>query len=68
MFSAAYKEDSRMSRLWAIKNIRLVTSLYAMEEAERNQAYQHIFSLRRGVLVQPNACIPQQAVLRHARL
>lgn len=36
MFSAAYKENSRISRLWAIENISLITSIYAMEEAKRN--------------------------------
>lgn len=36
LFSAAYKEDSRLGHLWSVKEIRLITSLYAMEEAKRN--------------------------------
>lgn len=36
LFSAAYQEHSGLLRLWQIKSARLVSSLYAIEEASRN--------------------------------
>ena len=36
LFSAAYREHSGLLRLWQIKSARLVSSLYAIEEARRN--------------------------------
>jgi predicted nucleic acid-binding protein len=36
LFSAAYKEDSRLRRLWDLEDVELVTSAYALEEARRN--------------------------------
>ncbi|MBI5427972.1 MAG: PIN domain-containing protein [Nitrospinae bacterium] len=36
LFSAAYSENSRLRELWRRKNITLVTSSYAAEEARRN--------------------------------
>jgi len=36
LFSAAYREDSGLRRLWALENVELLTSAYALEEARRN--------------------------------
>jgi uncharacterized protein len=36
LFSAAYREDAGLRRLWALKNCSLLTSEYAVEEARRN--------------------------------
>jgi uncharacterized protein len=36
LFSAAYRDQSRLARLWTIPDTALVTSQYAIEEARRN--------------------------------
>ena len=36
LFSAAYRLDSSLLRLWELKDAELVTSAYAFEEARRN--------------------------------
>lgn len=36
LFSAAYREDSGLVRLWELGDVELVTSAYAFEEARRN--------------------------------
>ena len=36
LFSAAYKPGSHIGDLWSLKDVELVTSLYAAEEARRN--------------------------------
>ncbi|MGB6363429.1 MAG: PIN domain-containing protein [Thermoanaerobaculia bacterium] len=36
LFSAAWREDSGLTRLWKLKQIVLLTSTYAFEEAYRN--------------------------------
>jgi predicted nucleic acid-binding protein len=36
LFSAAYREDSGLLRLWDMQDVELVTSVYAVEEARRN--------------------------------
>ena len=36
LFSAAYRFDTRLRELWALKEVKLVTSSYAIEEARRN--------------------------------
>ncbi len=36
LFSAAYKADSRLRRLWSLDNVTLCTSRYALEEARTN--------------------------------
>ena len=38
LFSAAYRPDSGLRRLWHLQGVRLVSSLYAVEEARRNLA------------------------------
>ena len=36
LFSAAYKHDANFLKLWRLKDVHLVSSLYAAGEAERN--------------------------------
>ncbi len=36
LFSAAYREQSGLLRLWQLKSVRLISSAYAIEEARRN--------------------------------
>ncbi len=36
LFSAAYRSDSRLRRLWELRGIQLITSGFAVEEARRN--------------------------------
>jgi len=36
LFSAAYRENNGLLRLWDLPNIKLTSSLYAVEEATRN--------------------------------
>ena len=36
LFSAAYRADSGLRRLWRLVDVRLVTSAYVAEEARRN--------------------------------
>lgn len=36
LFSAAYREDSKLSIFWKLKKTNLITSSYALEEARRN--------------------------------
>jgi len=36
LFSAAYRRDAELRKLWKLPNVNLVTSLYAVEEARRN--------------------------------
>ena len=36
LFSAAYRVDASIRKLWKLPGIELVTSLYAVEEARRN--------------------------------
>ena len=36
LFSAAYRPDAGLCRLWGLPDIELVTSAYAVEEARRN--------------------------------
>jgi len=36
LFSVAYREHSGLLRLWQIESIKLVSSIYAVEEARRN--------------------------------
>ena len=38
LFSAAYRDESGLMRLWRIVDIELITSSYAVREAERNLA------------------------------
>ena len=36
LFSAAYRRDAGLRRLWTLPGARLITSVYAAEEARRN--------------------------------
>lgn len=43
LFSAAYKHDANFLKLWRMRDVRLISSLYAAGEAQRNfkKADQH---------------------------
>jgi predicted nucleic acid-binding protein len=47
LFSAAWRADSGLRRLWEIASLRLVTSPYAADEAERNLARKRPDALAR---------------------
>ncbi|RMF92489.1 MAG: DNA-binding protein [Nitrospinota bacterium] len=36
LFSVAYRTDAGLQRLWTLKNVTLITSVYALEEARVN--------------------------------
>jgi predicted nucleic acid-binding protein len=36
LFSAAYRSDSGLLKLWKLKRTKLITSTYALEEARTN--------------------------------
>ena len=36
LFSAAYRPDAGLRRLWTLENVEIITSAYAVEEARRN--------------------------------
>jgi predicted nucleic acid-binding protein len=36
LFSAAYRVDSKLNRLWQIPGVQLISSAFAIEEARRN--------------------------------
>jgi predicted nucleic acid-binding protein len=38
LFSAAYRDQSGLARLWKVKRVKLLSSAYAVEEARRNLA------------------------------
>jgi predicted nucleic acid-binding protein len=38
LFSAAYRDQSGLARLWKLKRVKLLSSAYAVEEARRNLA------------------------------
>lgn len=41
LFSAAYREEAGLQRLWDLPDVRLLTSSYALEEARRNLPEPH---------------------------
>ena len=71
LFSAAYREDSKLSILWKLKKINLITSAYALEEARRNLKSQEQW-IRLEVLASKlkilshdhTASIPKEIILK----
>lgn len=51
LFSACYREDSGLLRLWQLKESELVTSYYAMDEARRNVANTSQLERLNGLVV-----------------
>jgi uncharacterized protein len=47
LFSAAYLENSGLSRLWQLEDVELLSSAYAIEEARRNLALTRAQALDR---------------------
>jgi uncharacterized protein len=57
LFSAAWRSDARVTRLWELDAIRLVTSPYAVTEAERNLARKR-----------PDAVVRLEALVRRVEI
>lgn len=59
LFSAAYRRDAGLRRLWQLPDAELVTSAYALEEARRNLADRtqraRLTRLMRAVTIAPGA-------------
>jgi len=58
LFSAAYRQDTPLRRLWSQPGVELVTSAYALLEAERHLGpgqRTRLTNLLRGVRVIPDA-------------
>src|SRR5712692_7706170 len=70
LFSAAYREESGLLRLWRLQAVELLTSAYAVEEARRNleahEARSRLSELLTRVRVVPEA--PLVALPLHIRL
>ena len=68
LFSAAYREESGLLRLWRIPGAMLVTSGYAAEEARRNLAsagqLARLEDLLTRTLVVPESNAPMPAGVR----
>ncbi len=61
LFSAAYRQESSLLRLWELKDVELVTSAYAFEEARRNLDTGEQLS-RLQELVRSLEIVPENAV------
>ena len=61
LFSAAYREDSGLLRLWELENAELLTSAYAFEEARRNLMtagqVDHLQKLVRALQLVPESAV-----------
>jgi len=49
LFSAAYKDDARVSRLWSLRDVLLYSSRYALEEARFNLAGENQLKRLMGI-------------------
>lgn len=50
LFSAAYRDDAEIARLWELDGVELITSAYAADEARRNLAEPHQKERLEGLL------------------
>lgn len=64
LFSAAYRTNSRLRRLWQVYDIQLCTSHYAVEEARRNLATAEQRD-ELDTLTQPMQLMPYPGSLNH---
>lgn len=59
LFSAAYRPDAGLLRLWDLEDVELITSVYALEEARTNleeaQQQERLDALTRSVRLVPEA-------------
>jgi len=62
LFSAAYRSDAGLQRLWKLPGARLITSAYAVEEARRNMGYPEQREDLEGLL----ACVEVDTTTLHA--
>jgi uncharacterized protein len=69
LFSAAYKPDARMLRLWKLDDVALCSSRYAVEEARSNLVdeiqQERLSKLAKGLLLfdAPDHALPPQVKL-----
>lgn len=70
LFSAAYREDAGVARLWRLERVKLVSAAYTIEEARRNldgeQRQARLRRLLRQVMVvaaQPDRPLPEGVTL-----
>jgi predicted nucleic acid-binding protein len=64
LFSAAYRPGASLRRLWELTDARLITSMYAVEEARRNlDMPQQRAEL--ATLLQTLAIVPEQQQIVH---
>ena len=64
LFSAAYRPGASLRRLWEVAGIRLITSVYAVEEARRNlDTSQQRAELE--TLLRPLEIVPEQRRMAH---
>lgn len=70
LFSTAYAKESALLRLWTLQGVRLCTSQYALDEAERNlrgEAIERLAGLARTLVITAEAnleIIPSEVSLR----
>ncbi len=70
LFSAAYREQAPLRRFWALAGVELLTSAYAVAEAERHldaEQRERLEALLAGVRVvadAPAGALPKGVVLR----
>ncbi len=58
LFSAAYREDSGILKLWKLDSVKLVSSTYAIEEARRNLDASHQKERLQSLLIEVEECLP----------
>jgi len=65
LFSAAYALKSRMRELWELPDVEVLTSLYAVEEVQRNLAKKNPAAMPRlrDLIARLNLCIWQSSDL-----
>ena len=65
LFSAAYSLNSRMRQLWELPDVEVLTSLYAVDEAQRNLAKKNPAAIPRlsDLIARLNLCTWQSSDL-----
>ena len=64
LFSAAYRQDAGLFRLWQVKDIKLVTSAYAVKETVANldaaEQHRRLAQLLEKVIIIPHSAKPPE--------
>ena len=61
LFSAAYREENGLLRLWQLRDVELISSSYAVDEAERNLTADIQRHRLRDLLVKVSMVAPPSA-------